>query len=432
MQPGFEKTLPPKKLPEDGNRYIFPTGTPAPGSEFAPSEQAPQTPQGFVANPEVAQALQGAAMESAASASQPDVVTRQPIERSMAGAPQAQGYGSAPESLIMSGLKQGQDAASQSIAATDALMSSFEQNEAARKQREETALAEVRKKIEDTDKEVANFKWDNKSVWEKSSTGQKVALAIGGFLSSLSEKSADAFQGAIESSLQQDLQQQKESYKALKEKGSAAQSYYGQLLNKFGSEQAADAAMMGAKMQMIQNKLKVTADTAQSKLVAANALKGIELTDAQLGKYKAEAAKLATEQQANGIPGFSGQVKDPAALRELQTRVAAKASAENQIKSLEGLLEQGAKAPLTTNKKLAEQTRDALAADLAKAMFGRSSDAELEIAKNLIPDVTSFMQPKAIDKKLLQNLKTKLNTDVGSYAKAVGLTPVGANIGKLK
>ncbi len=45
MQPGFEKTLPVKKLPEDGNRYIFPVGIPAPGSEFAPAPgSVPQVP----------------------------------------------------------------------------------------------------------------------------------------------------------------------------------------------------------------------------------------------------------------------------------------------------------------------------------------------------------------------------------------------------
>jgi hypothetical protein len=44
MQPGFEKTLPPKKLADDGNRYIFPTGTPAPGSDFAPTSQVAPNP----------------------------------------------------------------------------------------------------------------------------------------------------------------------------------------------------------------------------------------------------------------------------------------------------------------------------------------------------------------------------------------------------
>lgn len=358
------------------------------------------------------------------------VVTRQAAPSAMA--PQAPSTTSNLEGMVKSGLSQQQAASEQALTATDALMSQFEQENAERAKREEQALAEVRTKIDSVDNDVKNFQWDNKSIWEKSSTGQKIALAIGGFLSSLTPQGAQAFQNSIDTTMKNDLDQQKAKYMSLKEQGKELQSYYGQLVQKFGSEQAADMAMMSAKMGMIQNKLKITADTAQSKLVAANALKGLELTDAQMGKYKAEAMKLAAEQKAQQLPGYTGQVKDPAALRELQTRSAAKASAETQISALEKLLEKGATTPFSGNKKLAEQTRDALAADLAKAMFGRSSDAELEIARDLIPDVTSFMQPKGIDKKLLQNLRSKLNSDVGAYAKAIGLKPVGQEIGRIK
>lgn len=358
------------------------------------------------------------------------VVTRQAAPSAVA--PQAVSPTSNLEGMVKSGLSQQQAASDQAIQATDTLMSQFEQQNAERAKREEQALTEVRAKIDSVDNDVKNFKWDNQSIWEKSSTGQKIALAIGGFLSSLTPQGAQAFQNSIDTTMKNDLDQQKAKYMSLKEQGKELQSYYGQLVQKFGSEQAADMAMMSAKMGMIQNKLKITADTAQSKLVAANALKGLELTDAQMGKYKAEAMKLAAEQKAQQLPGYTGQVKDPAALRELQTRSAAKASAETQIAALEKLLEKGATTPFSGNKKLAEQTRDALAADLAKAMFGRSSDAELEIARDLIPDVTSFMQPKGIDKKLLQNLKSKLNSDVGAYAKAIGLKPIGQEIGRIK
>lgn len=358
------------------------------------------------------------------------IVTRQAAPSVMA--PAAPSATSNLEGMVKSGLSQQQAASDQAITATDALMSQFEQQNAERAKREEQALTEVRSKIDSIDNDVKNFQWDNKSIWEKSSTGQKIALAIGGFLSSLTPQGAQAFQNSIDTTMKNDLDQQKAKYLSLKEQGKELQSYYGQLVQKFGSEQAADMAMMSAKMGMIQNKLKITADTAQSKLVAANALKGLELTDAQMGKYKAEAMKLAAEQKAQQLPGYTGQVKDPAALRELQTRTAAKASAETQISALEKLLEKGATTPFSGNKKLAEQTRDALAADLAKAMFGRSSDAELEIARDLIPDVTSFMQPKGIDKKLLQNLRSKLNSDVGAYAKAIGLKPVGQEIGRIK
>ena len=433
MQPGFEKSLPPKKLEEDGSRYIFPVGQPAPGSEFSPAAPTEPSAQSFVANPEVSQALQGAAMESAAPISQPDVVTRQPIERSMAGAPQPQGYGSAPEALIMSGLKQGQDAASQSIGATDALMSNFEQNEAARQQKEATALAEVRKKIEDTDKEVANFKWDNKSVWEKSSTGQKVALAIGGFLSSLSPRSAEAFQNSIQTTLQNDLDQQKANYMSLKEKGKELQSYYGQLVQKFGSEQAADMAMMSAKMQMIQNKLKVTADTAQSKLVAANALKGFELTDAQMGKYKAEAAKLATEQQSNLIPGYTNTITDKTKRAKFEETLAQKKTLDMTLTDLDTLVSGSGEAiPFTEKSDRARQlVQDAQLQMKEIKKLGVLSGDDAKRLDDYISNPSLFKSDARM-KAQISGMKDLANKALKAQEFSLGLKPIGANIGKLK
>jgi hypothetical protein len=411
-----------------GIKSLIPSNSP-----LAQSSESVLTPEALAKMEQEKAALEAPVTRQPTSLPQvlpSQIVTRQPVQP--VSTPQAPSTTSNLEGMVKSGLSQQQTASDQALTATDALMSQFEQESADRAKIEEQALAEVRTKIDSIDNDVKNFQWDNKSIWEKSSTGQKIALAIGGFLSSLTPQGAQAFQNSIDTTMKNDLDQQKAKYMSLKEQGKELQSYYGQLVQKFGSEQAADMAMMSAKMGMIQNKLKITADTAQSKLVAANALKGLELTDAQMGKYKAEAMKLAAEQKAQQLPGYTGQVKDPAALRELQTRSAAKASAETQISALEKLLEKGATTPFSGNKKLAEQTRDALAADLAKAMFGRSSDAELEIAKNLIPDVTSFMQPKGIDKKLLQNLRSKLNSDVGAYAKAIGLKPVGQEIGRIK
>jgi hypothetical protein len=351
----------------------------------------------------------------------------------MAGSPQAQGYGSTPDSLIMSGLKQGQDAASQSIAATDALMSTFEKNEAERRQREEKALGDVRNKIQETEDEVKNFKWDNRSVWEKSNTGQKIALAIGGFLSSLSQKSAESFQGAIESSLQQDLQKQKESYKALKEKGSAAQSYYGQLLNKFGSEQAADAAMMSAKMQMIQNKLKVTADTAQSKLVAANALKGIELTDAQLGKYRAEALKLGVENQSNLIPGYTNTIPDKAKKTKFEETLAQKKTLDMTLNDLDTLVSGSGEAiPFTEKSDRANQlVQDAQLQMKEIKKLGVLSGDDAKRLDDYISKPSIFKSDARM-KAQIAGMKDLANKALKAQEFSLGLKPIGANIGKLK
>lgn len=433
MQPGFEKTLPPKKLAEDGSRYIFPTGTPAPGSNLAPAALASPAAQDFVANPELGQAMQGAALEANQPVDMSQVVTRQPVERAVAGAPQAQGYGSTPESLIMSGLQQGQDAASQSIGATDALMSKFEKDEADRQQRETIALSDVRKKIEDTDKEVANFKWDNKSVWEKSNTGQKVALAIGGFLSSLTPKSAEAFQNSIDTTMKNDLEQQKASYLSLKEKGKDMQSYYGQLVQKFGSEQAADMAMMSAKMQMIQNKLKVTADTAQSKLVAANALSGLELVKSQKMKYEAEAMKLAAAQQANKLPGYENTIQDKAKRSKFEETLAQKKSLDFTLNDLDQLVSgTGEAVPFTEKSDRAKQlVQDAQLQMKEIKKLGVLSGDDAKRLDDYI-SAPSIFKSDARMKAQISGMKDLANKALKAQEYSLGLKPTGATIGRLK
>ena len=433
MQPGFEKTIAPKSLPDDGNRYIFPVGSPAPGSNFAPSSIPQPTAEDFVNNPSLYQAVEGAINESIQPIDQSQVVTRQPIERQVAGAAQPQGAGYSPESLIMEGVKQGQGAAAQAVGATDALMKKYEADQAARKQREEEALAEVRNKIDQTDNEVKNFKWDNRSVWEKSSTGQKVALAIGGFLSSLSPKSAETFHNSIDTTLKNDLEQQKATYLSLKEKGKGLETYYGQLVSKFGSEQAADMAMMSAKLQMIQNNLKITSETAQSKIVAANALKGIELTDAQMGKYKAEAMKLAVEQQANKIPGYENTIADKSKRSKFEESLAQKKTLDMTLNDLDSLVSGSGEAiPFTEKSDRASQlVQDAQLQMKEIKKLGVLSGDDAKRLDDYISNPSLFKSDARM-KAQIKGMKDLANKAIKAQESVLGLKPIGSQIGRLK
>lgn len=353
------------------------------------------------------------------------VVTRQPTPSDIAT--QTVSPTSNLEGMVKSGLSQQQAASDQAIQATDTLMTQFEQQNADRAKREEQALTEVRAKIDSVDNEVKNFKWDNQSVWEKSSTGQKIALAIGGFLSSLTPQSAQAFQNSISTTMKNDLDQQKAKYMTLKEQGKELQSYYGQLVQKFGSEQAADMAMMSAKMGMIQNKLKITADTAQSKLVAANALKGLELTDAQMGKYKAEAMKLSAEQKANVIPGYKGSISNESARNKF---IESKDASDIALSSISELkkLGKGAKIPLSKESSSYDVLLEKLSNEIAKANAGgKPSDLDVENAKKMIPSVYSPNFETSLD-----SLAKRLQSDIKAKAKNLRLIPDGEEIGRIK
>jgi hypothetical protein len=260
-----------------------------------------------------------------------------------------------------------------------------------------------------------------------SSDLQKIALAIGGFLSSLTPQGAQAFQNSIDTTMKNDLDQQKAKYMSLKEQGKELQSYYGQLVQKFGSEQAADMAMMSAKMGMIQNKLKITADTAQSKLVAANALKGLELTDAQMGKYKAEAMKLSVEQKASTIPGYQGSISNDSARNKF---IESKDASDIALSSISELkkLGKGAKIPLTKESSSYDVLLEKLSNEIAKANAGgKPSDLDVENAKKMIPSVYSPNYESS-----LESLAKRIQSDIQTKAKNLGLRPAGENIGRIK
>jgi hypothetical protein len=67
------------------------------------------------------------------------------------------------------------------------------------------------------DQKIKDFKFDDRSLWEKSSTGQKLLLLVGGFLSSASSEGAKAFRDNVQRSIDTDLALQNKKLDSLKE-----------------------------------------------------------------------------------------------------------------------------------------------------------------------------------------------------------------------
>ena len=426
--PSSEQYLAPVSEPivtpeDDYVRYIFPAGEPAPGAAIAPKAGIAPSPEEFsVKIPE--QVIEQAPVENVYNqAVHRNTLASMPIE----GAPLAKPVQSDLQSNIQNALTQ-RDAADKVLYAGDAAMAEFEKKQALKASQEQNALAQVQKKMDQIDAEVKNFKFDDRSLWDKSSTGQKVVLAVTGFLSSLSPNSAKAFQDNISNIMDKDLEIQKLKYNTMKEKGKELQTFYGQLVNRFGDERTADMVMQKVRLENIQNKARMMAENAQSRVVAANAMKAIELTDAQIAKYNTEIMLLAGRTAPQKIGDkFVGRFKDEAQEREFATKRIATGTAESSIDQLVNLAS-GAKIPFSKESSTFDVLKEKLAAEIAKANAGgKPSDVEIENAKKMIPSVYS---PNFAS--TMQALKKRLGEDLNISAKQYGLNVIGEEIGTKK
>lgn len=335
--------------------------------------------------------------------------------------------------LILSSLKDQQTAADKSLAATDLLMKEYEISQLKRAEDEQIALKDAQKKIDETNQATKNFQWDNRSVWEKSSTGQKIALAIGGFLSSLSDSGSKAFRDSIYNSMNNDLEQQKEKYNLLKQQGKDYQSFYGDLVKKFGDEKAADLQMTNIKLNAINNKLKVMSETAQSKIVASKALQGIDLVNSEIAKNQATLIAQITAKAKDAIPGYVNTIEDKTDRAKFQQALSSKFTLDSTLKDLETIVKgSGESIPFTTKNVRAKQlVQDAQLQMKEIKKLGVLSGDDARRLDDYI-SAPSMFKSDALMIEQIKGMKDLANKAITGMEKAYGIQREGSNIGRLK
>ena len=328
--------------------------------------------------------------------------------------------------LIMSGVNA-QDAASQkSLDATDQIMKQYEMNQARLQQSRFDAENELNKKISEIDQKQKDFTWDNRSLWEKSSTGQKVMIAITGFLSSLSPQGAKTFQDTVSNTMARDLAQQKERYNLLKEQKKDYQSLYGDLVKRFGDEDMASLQLTNMQLNAVSNRLKVLSEMSQSKIVAAKSLQGIDLVNSEIAKNQSAMLEKLTEIKNIGGGGYSS-IKDDASRRKLVEQKDATNVATSAIDELI-TLGKSSRIPLSKASSQYEILVEKLSNEIAKANAGgKPSDVDVANAKKMVPSVYS---PYFKDSML--SLKKRLNEDLKIKERNLGVTKPGDDIGRLE
>ncbi len=294
------------------------------------------------------------------------------------------------------------------------------------------ADADLKAIADDTAKAQADldsFKMEPTNFFSNKSTWQKVVGGIGLFLGSITPEGARNVASIIDKQIERDTEMQKQDYALRKGKVDAGNNRYKMYLDKYKDSQLATMALNREKLAAIDFQLKSTQAKSKGQLARDKLQMGRVEIAAKDQELMAKMQEKMNKQDSAKIQGYVGSNANPSIVKDIYDRTAAARAANDTISELEALSEKGAVTPLTKNNKLATQMREKLAADLAKAMFGRSSDSELEIARELIPDITSMTQTKGIDKSLLKNLKQRLQKDVDAYAKQAGYTreiPTGA------
>jgi hypothetical protein len=404
------------KLPDDGNRYIFPAGEAAPGANIAPV--APSDPNIAAMQTVVEQPLstiQSAPQTEFINPGQPQTDPARTVANIAPEAAQA-----APVAPALPGQEGQIDGAFNAL--NDRTKELDSQLDNVLKQRE----AEIATKIAEDDKNVDKI--EPKDFFAGKSTWQKVLGGIGMFLGSITPEGAKNVANIIDREITRDIETQKTNIKLKQDK---ADQRFKLLMDKYGTQEAALIAKKRDAFGMLDahlKKLELNARNSETRERLSQGRQEIALKREALSNELTKAYLAANKEAQKGmINGYQGSNQNPTIVKELTDRVSAKNSALASITRLEGLLKKGAL--VGQDAAVAKQVREDLAAAIAKAKFGRSSDSELEVARGLIPDITSVMQRGSTDKELFKSLKKQLDVDVDAAASAAGYSralPAGA------
>ena len=294
------------------------------------------------------------------------------------------------------------------------------------KKRDEFAkqkYAEVENKLKQV--EANPIQLDNRSLWAKSSTGQKIVLALGAVLSSLNPNSAKAFQDNIQQTIDNDLKIQMD---AINNQRAEKNSLLNQLKSITGDMDSAAAAYKSQIYGILANKLQLTAQKAQSKLQREQALMNYNLAAEQRDIERAKVIQTLREKQDEGsIPGYEGQVKDPVAARAFREKIAEKPQVMGEIDNLLNINKQFGSSLSPSARASAKQSQNILIGKLREAIAGPGtlSEGDRSLLEDAIANPTEFFSLGSSNQIKLEKLKKTYENAINTHAQALGLKQIG-------
>jgi demethoxyubiquinone hydroxylase (CLK1/Coq7/Cat5 family) len=335
----------------------------------------------------------------------------------------------APAELAPTSIPAPQPMVSSADTSYDAIAGQLDQQQSMLEKEKAERIAEANKKSlqvqEQLDKINANpVQIDNRSLWAKSSTGQKVVLAMGALLSSLNPNSAKAFQDTIQSTIETDLKLQMD---ALNSQRADKNSLLAQMEKITGDRDAASNAYRAQIYGILSNKLSLTAQKAQSKQQREIALMNADLAkQKQMMEFSEMQTKLEEKRSEGTIPGYSGTIKDAAEARKFKDAVTASENITNALTSLKEINKIPFKSLRPQARADAESALGQITAELKTFKELGTLDKGVEaLVDKMIQNPTNFFSFDSSNKSKIMNFQKYITDGLNKKAQVLGLKAEG-------
>lgn len=265
---------------------------------------------------------------------------------------------------------------------------------------------------------------DNRSLWAKSSTGQKVLLSLGALLSSLSPNSAKAFQDNIQNTIDTDLKLQMDQ---LNQQRLDKKSLLSQLTQITGDKDAAASAYKSQVYGILASKLQLTAQKAQSKLQREQSLMTYDLAkQKQQAEYAEFQRKLMEKQDEGTVPGFEGRITDATEARSFKEAVQASKNINASLDELQRISKLPFKSLSPSARSDAESALGQITAELKTFKQLGTLDKGVEaLVDKMIQNPTNFFSFDSSNQAKIMNFKKYINDGLARKAETLKLKPIG-------
>lgn len=307
----------------------------------------------------------------------------------------------------------------------------YAKDEAARAQDDQRKAAEFQEKsaslmadIENTKKELSNFKFEDPSIWKNKSTGQKILFGIGAFLGSLTPQGAQNISKMINDELDRDLVLQKQEYAKLGDKVQGKQNLYKLYHDKYKDDQIASIAAKNSRLDMVKLHLEKLAANTNSKAVLGKTQEAIGRIEMEQEKSTAAMMSKLQSLQSGGVPGYRGSIKDEVSARDFKKQISNAKAANTEIDNLLNINKKGLKAAFSFDDRAsAKQSQALLLGQLREILVGPGSmsEGDRSLMEDAISDPTSFFTLSSSNKIKLDKLKESINRKIEANAAAYGL-----------
>lgn len=284
---------------------------------------------------------------------------------------------------------------------------------------------EALKKLEEDDKNIPKI--EPHGFFHGKSTWQKILGGVGMFLGSITPEGARNVANIIDTEINRDIDAQKTNIKLKQDKNDKS---YQRLLEKYGSQEGALLAKKRDAFGLLDAHMKSLEMNARNAETRARIQQGRQEIDIKRQALSNDLMTTMMKQQQElmkgSVPGYQGQITDPAAANNFKEQVVSYQSALPMIKELEDMAKIGGSSLSPEKIARANQLRTLLKGQLRVILVGPGAvnESEQKLMDSAISDPTSFFSLQSNNLSKLGLLKQSLRNKVDATAAIYGLTKI--------